>query len=409
MSNRSKEKAKRTFLEKWLAAIAVLIGMAVLPATVSAAEPDKVLWVNGQNILEAEDNTVLCGEGTAKYDPASGILTLEDAVINTGEANGYGIYAEDTSGEPMNLSIRLNGTNEIQADLGEAAISGMIVPGSIDIEGEGSLYLNTEYGMYVEGELLLTDAHLTVNSVDEAIVVEKDIIVKGKGSTLNVGSAEATGIATRGSFRLEAGRMYVKAEGTMPALLVVRYKESADAEPSANTIYLAEGYSEINGGRIESTEWLEDGDARVAGVSFAAPDVSGKLADDLSNAMKEISIEKQTTPPVKTGGWKENKTGWWYLYSDGTYPVNQWDLIDNKWYYFNASGYMVTGCMKLGNTWYYLKSDGSMATGWYLAGGKWYYSDNSGAMQTGWLKQGNTWYYLKRNGSISEARNLAGK
>ncbi|BFL48600.1 hypothetical protein [Lactonifactor longoviformis] len=410
MNNRSKEKVKRTFLGKCLAAMAVLIGIAVLPATVRAAEPDKVLWVNGQNILEAEDNTVPCGEGTAKYDPASGILTLEEAVINTGAVGDFGIYAEDSSGEPMNLSLRLNGTNEIQADLGEAAISGINVSGSIDIEGEGSLYLNTEVGMYVGGELLLTNAHLTVNSVNEAIAADKDIIVKGKGSTLYVGSQEWIGIWTEGSFILEAGRVYVKAEGDMPAMLVVRHKESEDAEPTDNNIYLAEGYSEISGGRIESTEWLKDEYTKTlyAGVSFAAPDVSGKLADDLSNAMKEISIEKQTTPPVKTGGWKENKTGWWYLYSDGTYPVNQWDLIDNKWYYFNDSGYMVTGWLRLGNTWYYLKGDGSMATGWYQAGGKWYYSDNSGAMQTGWLKLGNTWYYLRGDGAMAAGWYMAG-
>ena len=28
-----------------------------------------------------------------------------------------------------------------------------------------------------------------------------------------------------------------------------------------------------------------------------------------------------------TQGWKKNSTGWWYSYSDGTYPVDSWKKI----------------------------------------------------------------------------------
>ena len=48
------------------------------------------------------------------------------------------------------------------------------------------------------------------------------------------------------------------------------------------------------------------------------------------------------TPPLSKG-WKQNATGWWYEYSDGSWPANRWQFHDGNWYYFNASGYMITG------------------------------------------------------------------
>ena len=40
-------------------------------------------------------------------------------------------------------------------------------------------------------------------------------------------------------------------------------------------------------------------------------------------------------------GWKQDNTGWWYQYSNGTYPKSTWRQIKGKWYYFNSNGYWV--------------------------------------------------------------------
>jgi len=40
-------------------------------------------------------------------------------------------------------------------------------------------------------------------------------------------------------------------------------------------------------------------------------------------------------------GWQKDNTGWWYLYSDGSYPALSWRKIDGQWYYFNSAGYWV--------------------------------------------------------------------
>jgi len=84
----------------------------------------------------------------------------------------------------------------------------------------------------------------------------------------------------------------------------------------------------------------------------------------------------------KTGEWVQNATGWWFRYSDGTWPAAKWvELTWNNvssWYYFGIDGYMVSGWLSDGGHWYYLhpQSDGTqgyMYTGWHEIGGKWYY------------------------------------
>ena len=153
--------------------------------------------------------------------------------------------------------------------------------------------------------------------------------------------------------------------------------------------------------------------------------------------------------PRLTGSWIKDSTGWWYRWSDGTYPAGKFENISGKTYYFNKAGYMVTGWqyiggkwyyfdengamtrgwLKQGGTWYYLNGSGvmvtglqniggvryyfngsgAMQTGWQYIGGKWYYFDGSGAMTRGWLKQGGTWYYLNGSGvMVTGWQNIGG-
>jgi len=64
-----------------------------------------------------------------------------------------------------------------------------------------------------------------------------------------------------------------------------------------------------------------------------------------------------------TGQWMKNSTGWWYKYSDGSWPYSTWKKIDGKWYYFNSDGYMVASSLLTYNgKQYYVGSDGAMVT-----------------------------------------------
>ena len=62
------------------------------------------------------------------------------------------------------------------------------------------------------------------------------------------------------------------------------------------------------------------------------------------------------SPGATQGAWQKDNVGWWYRYSNGTYPTNSWQQINGSWYCFDASGYMRTGWIP-------------------TADGKWYYCD----------------------------------
>ena len=142
--------------------------------------------------------------------------------------------------------------------------------------------------------------------------------------------------------------------------------------------------------------------------------------------------------PVLKGTWIKNSVGWWYQWSDGSYPrdrfldidgktyyfnssgymVTGWQKIDGDWYYFNGSGVKQTGWQKIGSTWYYFDEDGvmaadewvgdyyfsaggAMATGWQKIDGSWYYFNGSGVKQTGWQRINNTWYFFDEDGVMA--------
>lgn len=107
------------------------------------------------------------------------------------------------------------------------------------------------------------------------------------------------------------------------------------------------------------------------------------------------------TKPKCSGSWKKDQTGWWYEYTDGNYPVSQWEEINGEWYYFDQIGYMVTGWIYYKSQWYYLNSSGAMETGWKYLNGQWYYLMSEGAMYVGWLKADGKWYYMKQDGSMA--------
>jgi hypothetical protein len=56
--------------------------------------------------------------------------------------------------------------------------------------------------------------------------------------------------------------------------------------------------------------------------------------------------------------WKNNDTGWWYEYDDGTYPANKLEKIGNYWYYFNEIGYAQQDWLQLETGWYSFNNNG---------------------------------------------------
>ncbi len=77
-------------------------------------------------------------------------------------------------------------------------------------------------------------------------------------------------------------------------------------------------------------------------------------------------------------GWRKDNNGWWYQYSDGSYPAGKWMQNGGKWYYFNQYGYMVIGSQYIDGSWYYFDGKGEMLTGWQQYSGGWWYHNANG-------------------------------
>ena len=129
------------------------------------------------------------------------------------------------------------------------------------------------------------------------------------------------------------------------------------------------------------------------------------LAEEVQRTNGEVSAYLVDNYGVATQAleepqWKKDSIGWWYQNADGSYPRNQWQMINGSWYHFDWNGYMQTGWQKIGGSWYYLNAGGDMRTGWLQSGNVWYYLKSSGAMAIGWEKIGSDWYYLNSSGAM---------
>lgn len=64
-----------------------------------------------------------------------------------------------------------------------------------------------------------------------------------------------------------------------------------------------------------------------------------------------------------TAGWVRNATGWWWQESDGTWPANEWKLVNGEWFWFDSRGYAIHDCCReIGDKWYAFDSRCAMKT-----------------------------------------------
>lgn len=155
--------------------------------------------------------------------------------------------------------------------------------------------------------------------------------------------------------------------------------------------------------------------------------------DYLYSRMGQIAEEVNKKLNQSKTGWQNDANGWWYVYSNGTYPVNTWKTIDGVDYYFKASGYMATDefiksknyaedgklyyvdkngawdqltyAWKCNNKGYWLEGVESQwypIKEWCKVDGKWYYFDSTGYMVTGKVRIGLKNYVFNPDGSLVE-------
>ena len=125
---------------------------------------------------------------------------------------------------------------------------------------------------------------------------------------------------------------------------------------------------------LEAHDFGTDNECDICGYKKAAVPSYDDDDDDYVSSTKDKDD--------MSGRWIQNEHGWWYSYSNGTWPSNGWAYLpwlgSYYWYYFNADGYMAVNWLDWNNNRYNLNpvagtNAGMMLTGWQQIGGKWYF------------------------------------
>jgi uncharacterized repeat protein (TIGR02543 family) len=118
-------------------------------------------------------------------------------------------------------------------------------------------------------------------------------------------------------------------------------------------------------------------------------------ADTSENSEESGNGSGGTSYRGTSGEWQHDSTGYWYRYTDGTWPANVWKEIDGKWYHFDENGYMQTGWILDKGKWYYLYESGVMVRGLLLAPDGYFYCFwSDGSMAVGDVTvYGRQWHF----------------
>ncbi|OUC52588.1 hypothetical protein B7939_01300 [Eggerthia catenaformis] len=123
---------------------------------------------------------------------------------------------------------------------------------------------------------------------------------------------------------------------------------TATLERGIKNAYPEDFWMTHDASHTRSDKYLRNGDILNKGGNHVVTVIEGNDRD-------EVKIVKAKAPAKPS--WKKNSKGWWYEYSDGSYPKNEWKIINDKWYHFDKYGYMDESKW-IGN--YYVGSDGAM-------------------------------------------------
>ena len=113
--------------------------------------------------------------------------------------------------------------------------------------------------------------------------------------------------------------------------------------------------------------------AGIATPSTATPSTAGVSGRSNSRrsggSVSYIGRAAKSSGSHMSGVWILDSKGWWFKYSDGSYPKYTWArlMYNNKidWYYFDAEGYMKEGWQMINDKWYFLyeRTEGSVIHG----------------------------------------------
>lgn len=228
------------------------------------------VWVNGVKITGDPNYAVICGEGTAKYDPNTGTLTLINAAIDASYEDIDGTYGINAEGD---LILVLERNSTVRSS-GEAFDCSVCIGGDLTVKGGGTLTVNgSECGIYA--------SNMTVESGT----------VEGKSSGSN-----GTGISVRDMLTMKGGSVTGTSTGS-----------------SSYGIDVQKGALTVSGGSVTGTGkkagiYLEKSALRVSGSGSVSGTADGKNGDGIyvSSALTVSDSGDVTGTATVENGWGIN-------------------------------------------------------------------------------------------------------
>ena len=90
-------------------------------------------------------------------------------------------------------------------------------------------------------------------------------------------------------------------------------------------------------------EWGGNWKSIVDKPHFQLPDWGSSTSGIKKMYTSPEEFMRTWVPNEERVGWIKTPRGWWYRREDGSYPANEWLLINHHWYLFNPDGYLCTG------------------------------------------------------------------
>ena len=287
------------------------------------------LWVNNEQFTD-DHLTVQCGEGTATFDPAANVLTLDNAQITRG-------YEEDQLGTGIlsfldeELTIIVKGDCTITETGGDGIGSYdmddeyQMVPHDFTVKGDGKLTITESepwygYGFYCTGSLTLDGVDIEIVSVASGVWANRSLTVQN--SKLNVKcSTQFSGfVVNNGSAEFKNSEVYAESANGAGFLLgndqdssyllvssgdvTSKGKIGVASDTDNSTVSVTGGKLAIEGQDAAFSEnFLTDVDQHILlgdGVEVTSGSVDGAAVTFASSSSHVHSYDEAVTDPTCT-------------------------------------------------------------------------------------------------------------
>lgn len=155
---------------------------------------------------------------------------------------------------------------------------------------------------------------------------------------------------------------------------------------------------------MKNSKMVKRAFAVVGATCALTAGVCGSLATTSSHAIAK-EHDSAISAVQQHPGWNENAKGAkWYVFQDGTSPVDCWFLVDGSWYYAGPNAFIETGFQTINDALYYLEpSTGALLKGgWHVIDGVKYHVNYNGEISRNmWYKESGNWYWFDDKGQFA--------